>query len=735
VVHASPGMKDAPAPEERALRGAITALFGLWIALVSTDLLGLVRERFYRAGLFALLTACLVLLVVKPVSRRVTSAILALPRRAFFAVIAVTVVSISLYLQNVALRDQVVVIDSSVYLMEARALASFHFGMPIPTPGLSFSEQFLFEGPDRQLYGVFPSGYPLFLVPFVWLGKPLLAGPFAALLLAYAQDVLARTLTRDELTARLSLLLSIPSWARAMETADLMSHSVVGALAALAVAHALRVARAGKDGDSSWSPALRNSALVIGLAVGWTFAARMLDGLVLAAALIGFSALAVWKRRIAPRAVLVIAACVAPFVALTAAQQWSATGSPTVPSQHEYFARSDYPPTCHRLGLGKDVGCAVEHSVERASFGPDGYDLEDALRLVRERATMLSRDLFGLGPLFLLAFAAALVRPTWGRMGALGFVVSLTLAYGLFYYGNAPASGARHLFPAAPFVWVLAAAFLSELEGPEEGFFEIGALRGACIAGVLLITVLMQIQRWKATIDSVAHEQKRRLDVRAEIDRTGITRGIVVVHDRFDFIAAYDPRADGPDRYIVVDDGSELSELRRKRPDLPVLEAVAPHTIRPLDFPEVPRERLLIELEGAWPSFVRPDRLGVKRIDTEKAVHLKASGGQALAVFVAEPGASLRIPFDVAVGGRYVLSLTGIATPNGGEWEITLDGSPMPAWHSFAGESELRRAEKTAPWELSAGRHELLARCTGKVPESRGYVAAFDSLEGEPVAF
>ena len=36
-------------------------------------------------------------------------------------------------------------------------------------------------------------------------------------------------------------------------------------------------------------------------------------------------------------------------------------------------------------------------------------------------------------------------------------VVGFTLFYGLFYYGNSQFFGARHLFPIAPFLWLLVA--------------------------------------------------------------------------------------------------------------------------------------------------------------------------------------------------------------------------------------------------------------------------------------
>ena len=86
----------------------------------------------------------------------------------------------------------------------------------------------------------------------------------------------------------------------------------------------------------------------------------------------------------------------------------------------EYFARSDWPPTCHRLGFGRDIGCRVEHPGARESFGDDGYSWTDALRVSRERAVGLGSDLFGLGA---RAFFAERTFDSWIGAGASGTVV------------------------------------------------------------------------------------------------------------------------------------------------------------------------------------------------------------------------------------------------------------------------------------------------------------------------
>ena len=110
---------------------------------------------------------------------------MAWPARSFFGVCVAVAAGVSWWLSRYPMHGTPVVIDSAVYLMQARAMAHLHFGMATPSPMQAFSNHFVFEGPDHELYGVFPPGWPLAMVPFVWAGAPMLAGPAVAALLAW----------------------------------------------------------------------------------------------------------------------------------------------------------------------------------------------------------------------------------------------------------------------------------------------------------------------------------------------------------------------------------------------------------------------------------------------------------------------------------------------------------------------------------------------------------------------
>jgi hypothetical protein len=654
------------------------------------------------------------------------------PRRAVFVGAAsLGAALLSWWVVRGPVGDKPVAIDAGVYLMEARALAHGSLGVPISGPGLAHASKFLFEGADGRLFGVFPPGYPLFLAPFVWLGAPMAAGPVTAALLVCAQYALARAVAADdvdleagdrELFARGSLLATLPSWSRAMETADLLAHAFLAVVAAASLALALRMrgaTRANERGPS-WMP------LALGALLGWGFAARMLDGLVLAGAALAL--LLARAPRPSPRALAAVAAGAVPFVVLLALHQHAATGSWTTPTQSAYFARSDYPPTCHRLGFGADVGCTVEHPDSRAAMGADGYGLDDALRVTRERASALGGDLFGAAPLVLLAFVPLFVRSAPGDWLCAAFSLALTLGYGLFYYGNSPMYGARHLFPAAPCLYVLAARALARL--PSRSAPGARFCRAHVVSGALLALVaggaLAQRRQWRDLGAMVAAFQSGRSDLRRTAKKHQIHDGIIKSPDPTAIAAAMDPWVDRGRRLYVLDDRSGLQDLRRRHPDLPVMLSLAGDELGRLYATDPPPPGLLLELERAWPSYQAPRGLG--------AVHWETSlegirSGRVLLLHHASIGSYVDIAFEAGQPGTYALHLDGIAGPDQGDYEASIDGAPLAPWKGYA-PARAKRSSEPVKLDVGPGRHVLRLRCSGKSVESEGFDAQLDALVG-----
>jgi hypothetical protein len=485
--------------------------------------------------------------------------------------------------------------------------------------------------------------------------------------------------------------------------------------------------------EGAW---LRRGALV-GVCVGWVFCARMLDGLVLGLVVSVAGGWVAWRtrsRRLASAAAVALLATL-PFVGLVLAQQKASTGQWLRPSQFEFFARSDFPASCHRLGLGKDVGCSVEHPPERASFGPDGYTIDDALRVGAERAVVFGNDTVGFAPLVLLGMASLVVAPTAEALVLSLWWVGLSLAYLLFYYGNAPVYGARHLFPLTPVVLILVARMLPRLPRiPWLARHPAGRLGqehvvGGVLLALLAIVSLAQIERWRRARWQVKGHQAARADVH---QLAGSVRdSIVLVDDTFSFIGAIDPWRDRGVRRVAPNDRAGVIELRRQHPGWPVLLATPKGLIPIPDLPPV-TPGLHLELELAWPSRIWPSGLASRRVDSLGALKVPSSGNEALGIHQGGEGGELTIMFDTVESSRQRLRLDGIAGPLMGRYEVSVDGQTLPPWDGYAPRYERRTGELSEPIELPSGRHRLRFRCVGRAPESKGALAIFDTLRGEP---
>ncbi|HLK40349.1 MAG TPA: hypothetical protein VKU41_26540 [Polyangiaceae bacterium] len=702
-------------------RASLARSIGGAMALVWTALALTSRAAWSWSGAATLAAALAAAASLRPIAVAWPRWLNAAPKGAFVTACAAAAAGTSWWFVRQKLRSMPLSIDASVYLLQARALSHLHFGFPVPSPLQSFTDKFTFEGPDGRLYGVFPPGWPLALVPFLWVGAPMAAGPAAAAGLIAAQAYLGDALTRAcgggdhaEAATRTSLLLAVPSYARVVETSDLVSHALIAILASVAVACAL-----GLRGDARRARAAVRG-LVLGGCVGWAISARLLDGAVLGIAVAG---IVVWTAH-GRRALIWVAVGAAPFLLLLVTNQRAATGSWLLPTQAAYFARSDWPVGCHRLGFDGTQGCSVEHGPLVASFGPQGYRVAAALRMVGERAAALGGDLLGFAPLALLAFVPA----AFGASGvdALGpaFVVALTLTYALYYNGNAPFYGARHLFPAAPFVWIAAARSTMWTPRWARGWLADGHAFGGALLALLLTAWVCARGPWSTRGADAAEMQSHRSDLRRALDTDGGARGIVRSHDAAETDAAFDTWKDDDERLFVLDDGSGLLDLRRAHPSLPIFLSLPEDRLGKFFSQVMVPPGLQLEIELAWPSFVAPAGLGTRR-----AQATGASGGTALELFASRVGAKVSFPFEVVSPGIAYLRLDGVTGPDEGDYVVAIDGAPLTAWRGYALAPEPRKGAML-PRVLDPGRHVFTATCVGRDPSSSGYGALLDALVG-----
>jgi hypothetical protein len=324
----------------------------------------------------------------------------------------------------------------------------------------------------------------------------------------------------------------------------------------------------------------------------------------------------------------------------------------------------------------------------------------------------------------LFAFSLLVVGASVADAVVAAFLLGLTLAYALFYFGNSEFFGARHLFPAAPVAWVLVARGAAGIPHRARGWFDTAHARAAGLTVLFGVAGACAYAPWATRGKDVVTHQKPRSDLRRTLGVHGFDRGILKSHDPTAVVSAVDPWSDGDTRIFVLDDDSGTVELRRAHPDLPVFISLPRDEIGKL-YTRRPTPGVLVELEATWPTLVRPSGLGASRAKRDGA-----SGGAVLLLAHATPGAEVSIAFEVAVAGDYLVRVDGIRGPDDGDYALELDGDALPDWNGYAAEATSVRGQ-AAGRTLTSGRHVMVARCVGRHDASHGYGAQLDALVGE----
>nr|MBK7070215.1 hypothetical protein [Deltaproteobacteria bacterium] len=243
-------------------RAAGAAMLAAWAAFSWDALKTDVHEPLLPKALAAMAAAAVAGLLIPRAGELFRKAVLALPSWVFVAAAAAVSGAITAWLWRGVMHGQVISGDACIYILQGRALGHLDLAIPVSAPRIASSVKFLVEGRDGRFHSVFVPGYPLFLAPFVRLGVPWLSGMVVGAALATAQYLLGRAVTRDEFASRLSLLLVMPTYARAVETSDLLSHAFVGTLSAFAVVLALGLRSRSPTGGARrcWAPAWDGSS-------------------------------------------------------------------------------------------------------------------------------------------------------------------------------------------------------------------------------------------------------------------------------------------------------------------------------------------------------------------------------------------------------------------------------------------------------------------------------------------
>ncbi|MBZ0271777.1 glycosyltransferase family 39 protein [bacterium] len=386
------------------------------------------EERMFMSALLLLLPAAFMLTLAT--ARRAGPAILSLGRRLVaddkharrFAIAAAGIATAaSIAVAFFVLDRTPITDDENVYVFQARILASGRLTLPsLPPEDRLFGDN-IFLVNEGTVYGQYPFGHSIFLLPGIFAGLPHLMNLLAAFLTVIGVFVLARDLY-DRATALVATVLLVTSPMFLMTSATLLAHSSTLLFLTWFGVFALRTARGG-----GW----RDTALTA-ICFGAMFHIRSTTAILLAgpAALIlaasmfarvernGRPRIRLAARRNAKR-IVVLAAILAVFAAGYLLLNDRVNGSPLRTNYHAVWEGN----TPHDGPFGFERGAWNIYHTPRAG-----------LRNLINNFARLNVWLFG-WPISLLALFVWLVRPGKKAFEWLLFLpLPMTFAVYVFFF-------------------------------------------------------------------------------------------------------------------------------------------------------------------------------------------------------------------------------------------------------------------------------------------------------------
>lgn len=335
--------------------------------------------------------------------------------------------------------------DEVAYLFQAKTFAGGALTAPAPPeaalPGLDY---YLFEVQGGRWYAATLPGWPAALAIGVAAGVPWLVNPvLAALSVLLAHAVAARMAGRDQADL-VAMMMGASPWLLAL-SASLMGHTLTLFLMLLGWWLILRA------GDTNRGAIRR--LFIAGLAMGWIFATRPLDGVVVG----GLTGL--WLLLIAPqggpgRALVYGLGCVVTgglFLLYNA----GVTGDAFVQPLTAHIDRT-WGPGANAYGFGPEIGPPGGWGA--LDLWP-GHSFTEGVINLLNLATSLEFDLMGwsVGSLALLIAYLLWQRPSRGDWAMIAVVVAVIAAMFFYWFADSYYIGPRYWFLAAFPVFYLSA--------------------------------------------------------------------------------------------------------------------------------------------------------------------------------------------------------------------------------------------------------------------------------------
>ncbi|WP_170411945.1 glycosyltransferase family 39 protein [Ruegeria arenilitoris] len=237
--------------------------------------------------------------------------------------------------------------DELAYMFQAKTYASGALYVPaMPEGPREAFEHYLLDHHNGRWISVFTPGWPAFLAVGVLFGAPWLVNPILGTASIFLAQGVMQRLTNMRTASISTLILATSPWFIAM-SATLMAHTFALFLLLLAWLLILRAEEGGLKGAIL-------SVFVAGLALGWLFLTRNLDGLLLGV-LTGLFLL--WRGGVLRHPLTVLsysAGCVATG-SLIFFYNYYFTGDPLLTTLSDYYHRT-WIDGSNAFGFGQNIG-------------------------------------------------------------------------------------------------------------------------------------------------------------------------------------------------------------------------------------------------------------------------------------------------------------------------------------------------------------------------------------------
>ncbi len=450
--------------------------------------------------------------------------------------------------------------DELAYLFQARTFAHGALTAPAPPeaaqPGLDY---YLLDIRDGRWFAVTAPGWPAvlalgWLAGVPWLVNPLLAG----LAVLFGAGITRRFAGRDQADL-LALLMGCSPWLIA-GGASMMTHSLTIALVLFAWWAVLRSDDPGRRAGVHLFAA--------GLALGWVFCTRSLEGLV-------FGVLTGLWVLFGPggslkRALIYSLGCVATG-SLALAYNWHFTGSPLVAPLDAYLARL-WQGTANTYGFGPNIGPPGGWGA--LDLTPGHTPFEGLVNTLNNLAG-LQFELLGwsVGSLLLVYAFLLWQRPKPFDRAMLAVVATVVAVMFFYWFAGSFYIGPRYWYLAAfPLLFLSVRGF--EAVTARLGTDEAATLRLTALLWILCLFGVMIFLPWRGVTKYFQYGTYHS-SVRAAADAGEFGNALVLVAPGGDPGSALflnDPwlRADRP-IYLADSDRLDVAALARAFPDRPII--------------------------------------------------------------------------------------------------------------------------------------------------------------------